>query len=48
VLEAAGEFEAVRARALAVLEAGNEDPRAFRATSRYVVALARRGRHVTG
>jgi SAM-dependent methyltransferase len=48
VLEATGELAAVRAEALAILEAGNEDPGAFRATSRYVVVLARRGRHVPG
>lgn len=46
VLEAAGTLGTVRAEAIAVLEAGNEDPGAFRATSRYVVALARRGHHV--
>jgi SAM-dependent methyltransferase len=32
----------VRARVLAVLAAGNEDPDAFRVTSRYVIATARR------
>ena len=48
VLEAAGTLDAVRAEGLAVLTAGNEDPRGFRVTSRYVVALARRGRHITG
>jgi SAM-dependent methyltransferase len=48
VLEAAGTLDTVRAEALAVLAAGNEDRRAFRVTSRYVVALARRGRHLPG
>ena len=42
VLEARGESEAVRARMLEVLEEGNEDPDAFRVTSRYVIATARR------
>jgi hypothetical protein len=37
-LEAAGRADAVRSETLAVLRAGNEDPSAFRATSRYVVA----------
>ena len=40
LLEPRDEHEAVRAQALAVLEAGNEDPAAFRVTSRYVVACA--------
>src|SRR4051794_31856542 len=40
LLEPRGEHEAVRAQALAVLQDGNEDPAAFRVTSRYVVALA--------
>lgn len=42
VLESSGEGEAVRERALGVLEAANEDPAAFRVTSRYVVATATR------
>ena len=41
-LEERGELEPVRERALAALEQGNEDPDAFRATSRYLVATARR------
>jgi hypothetical protein len=32
---------------VAVLEEGNEDPDAFRVTSRYVVTVARRGRSAT-
>jgi SAM-dependent methyltransferase len=43
VLEARGEAQAVRDRAVAILDAANEDPGAFRVTSRYVVATARRG-----
>jgi SAM-dependent methyltransferase len=42
VLEPRGELEAVRARTLEIYEAGNEDPDAFRVTSRYVIATARR------
>jgi SAM-dependent methyltransferase len=42
VLEPRGESDALRARMLTILEAGNEDPAAFRVTSRYVVATARR------
>lgn len=42
VLEPRGEAEALRARMLAILTAANEDPAAFRVTSRYVVATARR------
>lgn len=42
VLEPRGEAEALRARTLAILTAANEDPAAFRMTSRYVVATARR------
>jgi SAM-dependent methyltransferase len=42
VLERHGEDEALRARLLEVLEAGNEDPEAFRTTSRYVIATAKR------
>jgi hypothetical protein len=32
----------VNRRTLEILEAANEDPAAFRVTSRYVIALARR------
>lgn len=42
VLEPRGELEAVRARTLEIYEAGNEDPDAFRVTSRYVISTARR------
>ncbi len=42
LLESRGEAEGVGGRALAVLEAANEDPTAFRVTSRYVVATATR------
>jgi hypothetical protein len=42
VLEPRGEAEALRHRMLATYEAANEDPDAFRVTSRYVVATARR------
>jgi hypothetical protein len=42
VLEARGELEALRQRLLAIFEAGNEDPHAFRTTRRYVIATARR------
>ena len=42
VLEPRGESEALQQRMLAIYEAGNEDPAAFRATSRYVIATARR------
>jgi SAM-dependent methyltransferase len=42
VLDPRGEREALRERMLAIYVAGNEDPDAFRATSRYVVATARR------
>jgi SAM-dependent methyltransferase len=41
-LEPRGEVEALRERGLAILEEANEDPDAFRVTSRYVVATARR------
>jgi SAM-dependent methyltransferase len=41
VLEPRGEAAAVRERALQVLVDGNEDPDAFKVTSRYVVAVAR-------
>lgn len=43
VLEPLGEADAVYARMLEIYEAANEDPAAFRVTSRYVVATARRG-----
>ena len=42
LLERSGEGPAVRERMLAIFEAGNEDPDAFRVTSRYIVAIARR------
>ena len=42
VLAPRGEADAVRDRALAILDAANEDPGGFRVTSRYVVATARR------
>jgi hypothetical protein len=42
VLEPHGELAALRERMLAVLEGANEDPDAFRVTSRYIVAEARR------
>ena len=42
MLEARGELERLRERLLAIFEAGNEDPDAFRVTSRYAVATARR------
>lgn len=42
LLESRGEAEGVGRRALAVLEAANEDPAAFSVTSRYVVATATR------
>jgi SAM-dependent methyltransferase len=42
VLEPRGESDMLRDRMLAVLEAANEDPAAFRVTSRYVVAAAER------
>jgi hypothetical protein len=41
VLEPRGEAEALRNRMLSIYEAGNEDPDAFRVTSRYIVATAR-------
>jgi SAM-dependent methyltransferase len=44
VLEQLGQADALRARLLAILENGNEDAGAFRVTSRYVVATARRQR----
>jgi hypothetical protein len=42
VLEPRGELPALAERMLAVLEGANEDPDAFRVTSRYTVAEARR------
>jgi SAM-dependent methyltransferase len=42
VLEPAGEIEALRARIFEVYEAANEDPDAFRVTSRYVIVTAKR------
>jgi SAM-dependent methyltransferase len=42
MLEPAGRFDAVRRDAHAVLAEGNEDPAAFRVTSRYVILLLRR------
>lgn len=42
VLESHGKAQAVRDRALEILEAANEEPGAFRSTSRYIVAIARR------
>ena len=42
LLDRSGEGPAVRERMLAIFEAGNEDPDAFRVTSRYIVAVARR------
>jgi SAM-dependent methyltransferase len=40
ILDQAGKGEQARAHLLALLQAGNEDPSAFRSTSRYVVARA--------
>jgi len=42
ILEPRGEAAAVHERMLAIFEEGNEDPGAFRVTSRYIVAVARR------
>jgi SAM-dependent methyltransferase len=42
VLGPRGESEPLRRRMVAIYEAGNEDPDAFRVTSTYVVATARR------
>ncbi len=42
VLEEAGTYEAMKQEALAALEAGNEDPGAFRATSGYRIIEVRR------
>ena len=38
ILEQAGKAEQVSSHLLAILQAGNEDPSAFRSTSRYVIA----------
>ena len=43
VLGPRGESAATRERMLGILAAANEDPHAFRVTSRYVVATARKG-----
>jgi hypothetical protein len=46
VLERMGQAEEFRRRGLQILEAGNEDPAAFKVTSRYIVARCQRtGRH---
>jgi hypothetical protein len=42
VLEQLGQAEALRKRLHHILTEGNEDPNAFRATSRYVVAILKR------
>ncbi len=42
LLDPRGEMDALRAQALEILEAGNEDPHAFRVTSRYALVIARR------
>ena len=42
VLESRGEQEALDEAMIAIYEAGNEDPGAFRVTTRYVIATARR------
>jgi hypothetical protein len=42
VLERLGQAEAVSARLLRILEAGNEEPAAFRTSSTYIVASCRR------
>jgi len=42
ILERLGQADALRARALEVLEDGNEDPNGFRVTSPYIVAIVRR------
>lgn len=42
VLEKLGQAEALRGRLLPILEAGNEDPAAFKVTSRYIVARCHR------
>jgi hypothetical protein len=40
VLESRGDTAALAERALEILEAANEDPGAFKVTSRYMVATA--------
>jgi hypothetical protein len=40
ILEQAGKAVQARSHLLAILQAGNEDPAAFRSTSRYVIAKA--------
>jgi SAM-dependent methyltransferase len=40
LLKSRGEGEALRERALGILDAANEDPNSFKVTSRYVVATA--------
>jgi SAM-dependent methyltransferase len=40
ILEQAGKAEQARSNLLAILQAGNEDPTAFRSISRYVIAKA--------
>ena len=42
VLEQLGQAEALRKQLRHILTQGNEDPNAFRATSRYVVAILTR------
>jgi len=42
LLKQRGELDATRDRALKILETRNEDPNAFRVTSDYIVATARR------
>lgn len=42
VLQPLGQVESFRARALEILEAGNEAPGSFRVTTRYIIAIARR------
>lgn len=42
VLEPRGEADAVREQILEVFEAANEDPSAFKVTSRYIIATAQR------
>jgi hypothetical protein len=44
VLEQLGQAEALRKRLHHILTEGNEDPNAFRATSRYVAAILERHR----
>ena len=40
LLDQAGKGEQARAHLLSILQKGNEDPSAFRATSRYIIAVA--------